>query len=99
MHIISKKALREFWQRHQQAEPPLRNWYLRTRRAQWKNLTDARQDFPHADTVGLCTIFNIGGNNYRIISKIFYDDKVVLVRSVLTHADYDKEKWKDDCGI
>jgi mRNA interferase HigB len=59
---------------------------------------EVRQTFPHADWYRECTIFNIGGNKYRLIAKIYYEDQTVLIRFVLTHAEYDQEKWKDDCN-
>ena len=70
------------------------HWYLVTKRAKWKNLADARCDFPHADLVGMFTVFNIGGNKYRLISAIKYRWQIVYIRRVLTHREYDKEKWK-----
>lgn len=97
MHIITKKRLREFWKKHPQAETPLINWYKLVKKAEWKNLAETRSDFPQADLVGVCTVFNIGGNKYRLISKIFYRSKKVLIRFVLTHREYDDEKFKDDC--
>ncbi len=97
MHIISKPRLREFWTQHSDAEIPLLNWYKQTGKADWKNLAETRELFPHADSIGECTIFNIGGNKYRLITKINYKKKIVYVRFVLTHFEYDKDKWKDDC--
>jgi mRNA interferase HigB len=97
MHIISLRKLREFWQSHADAEEPLRRWYKITKKADWNNLTETRMDFPHADLVGVCTVFNIKGNNYRLITKIFYDSKIVLTRFVITHAEYDEGDWKNDC--
>lgn len=97
MHVISFKRLREFWQQHPDAEEPLRRWYKIIVKAQWQNLAETRSDFPHADLAGVCTIFNIKGNDYRLISKIYYPSQTALVRFVLTHADYDKEGWKNDC--
>ena len=55
---------------------------------------NSAHDFPSADLVEQFTVINIGGNKYRLILEIFFDDHVVLVRHVLTHADYDKGKWK-----
>lgn len=98
MHVISRKALREFWEQHPQAEMPLPAWYDIARHATWQSITEVRRDFPHADAAGVCTVFNISGNNYRLVTKIFYVEQTILVRFVLTHAGYDKEKWKNDCG-
>ena len=97
MRIISRKALREFWEIYPDSEQPLEDWYRITRHAFWLNLAQTRGDFPHADSVGDCTVFNIGGNKYRLIAKIRYNKQRVYITHVLTHKEYDKEKWKDDC--
>ncbi|HEX8265192.1 MAG TPA: type II toxin-antitoxin system HigB family toxin [Pyrinomonadaceae bacterium] len=97
MHIISLRKLKEFWRRHPDAENPLRRWYKIAKKAKWQSLADNRNDFPHADLVGVCTIFNIKGNSYRLVTKIYYDSQLVLTRFVMTHAEYDKGEWTDDC--
>ena len=97
MHVITFRKLKEFWQRYPDAEEPLRRWYKIAIKASWANLADARKDFPHADLVGICTIFNIKGNSYRLVSKIYYPSQVLLIRFVLTHVEYDKGSWEDDC--
>ncbi|HQU92262.1 MAG TPA: type II toxin-antitoxin system HigB family toxin [Pyrinomonadaceae bacterium] len=97
MHIISPKPLKQFWAKHPNAETPLKSWLQTTRSAIWKGLVDTRRDFPHADLVGICTIFNIGGNKYRLVTKIYYPSKLVLIRFVLTHAEYDQKGYKNDC--
>ena len=61
------------------------------------SLPETRRDFPHADLTGVCTVFNIKGNDYRLISKIYYPNRTVLVRFVLTHVEYDKGNWEHDC--
>lgn len=98
LHIISRKRLREFWQKHSDAKEPLDAWYRMTKRATWRNLAETRQTFSHTDPYQECTIFNIGGNKYRLITKIYYEDQTVLIRFVLTHSEYDRENWKDDCN-
>ena len=98
MRILSKKRLAEFWATQPDAKEPLLAWYQITKKASWDNLAEARQDFRHADPVGTCTVFNIKGNNYRLITKIFYARKRVLIRFVLMHKEYDKGAWKNDCG-
>jgi mRNA interferase HigB len=97
MRIITKRTLREFWDQHSNSETSFRNWYEIAKKANWGNLAEVRNDFPHADLAGVCTIFNIAGNNYRLITKIYYDTKTVLIRFVLTHAEYDKKPYKNDC--
>lgn len=100
MRVISLKRLREFWTRHADAEAPLRAWYRTVLGAEWMCLQDVRATYPHADGVGTAggeqlTVFNIGGNKYRLIARIRYEYRLVNIRVVLTHAEYDKGKWKD----
>ena len=97
MHVISRKALRDFAERHPTARGPLDAWYRTARQATWSNLADVQATYPHADLYGACTIFNIGGNNYRLIVWINYAYQRIFIRNVLTHAGYDREGWKDDC--
>lgn len=96
MRIITRRRLREFWQKHPRSEASLRIWYTRTSEAQWQTFIDVRRIFRSADQVGNLTVFNIGGNNYRLITLIDYKAHIVFIRHVLTHADYDKEDWKND---
>lgn len=96
MRIISRKALREFWEQHPDAQSGLLLWYERVFDANFNNFNQVRKVFPSADLVSNFTIFNISGNRYRLIVYIDYEYKMVFIRSVLTHAEYDKEKWKND---
>lgn len=100
MRVISLKPLREFWQRHPDAEKPLRRWYKTAMNATWRTIHDVRRTYPHADGVrtprgDVLTVFNIGGNTYRLVARIRYDYRLINVRAVLTHAEYDKGTWKD----
>ncbi len=94
MHIISRKALKDAAARHADLEAALDTWYRIAKKAQWKNLTDVRQTYSHADIVGEYTVFNIKGNTYRLIVKIEYQAGMIFIRDVLTHAEYDKDRWK-----
>ena len=102
MRVISKKTLRLFWEAYPAAEPPLRAWYKVTLAASWQNFAELRQTFNTADHVGDCVVFDIGGNKYRLIGRVRYTkDKipgVVYVLTVMTHAEYDENKWPDECG-
>lgn len=98
MHIISKKALREFWERHADAKEPLEDWHTVAAHAKWQSIIDVRLIYPHADAAGDCTIFNIKGNNYRLVVKIKYAKRTIYVRFVLTHTEYSKGVYKDDCN-
>jgi mRNA interferase HigB len=96
MHIISRARLSEFWEKHSNAQTSLRLWYKLTSVAQWQNLVELRQTFPSADQVGNFTVFNISGNNYRLITLVDYEYQKVFIRHILTHAEYDKDDWKND---
>jgi len=96
MHIISMRRLREFWQIHPIAERPLRAWFSRVEQAKWQSLVELRRDFPSADLVRRLTGFDIGGNHFRLITRVEYPNQRVYIRSVLTHAEYDEGKWKND---
>lgn len=97
MNVISLQKLKSFWEKHKDAELPLRAWYGTCRKSRWKNLDDVHKVYPHADLVCDCTIFNVGGNKYRLIVKIRYKSQRIYVIHVMTHKEYDKKKWKNDC--
>jgi mRNA interferase HigB len=96
MHIISKKKLRDFWQQRPRAKSALEAWYHVVKRAQWVNFADVRAVFSSADLVGRFVVFNVGGNKYRLVAAVHFNRGKVFVRHVLTHAEYDNGKWKDE---
>jgi len=93
VRIISKAAITEFSKTHKGALESLLHWHGVAKRAAWQHLADVRADFPHADLVEIFTVFNIGGNKYRLISVIKYRWQIVYIRHILTHAEYDEGKW------
>ena len=97
MHVISKRRLREFWDDVPEAERPLLDWFEIARKSDWSSFADVRASFRHTDVYRDCVVFDIGGNKFRLIVKIRYRIKRLYVRSVLTHKDYDKDRWKPDC--
>ena len=92
--MISKPAILKFSERYPDAVVPLMNWYRITRKADWNSLAEARKDFGHADIVGRRTVFNIHGNDYRLIARVNYETKRVFILHILTHAEYTKGEWK-----
>ena len=94
MNTISYRKIREFVVLHSNAESSLSAWYKIAKKAKWQNIVEVRQDYPHADLVEHYVVFNIAGNNYRLIAEIHFESQLVLIRHILTHAEYDKEKWK-----
>jgi len=80
-----------FWEKHPRAKGPLNAWYAVARAAQWRDPGDVRAQFGSADFVGdNRVVFDIGGNNYRVVVRISYRFKQVLIKFVGTHAEYDR---------
>ena len=96
MRVISVRALKTFWGAHASAKTPLRAWYQVASRATWRSLDDVRRTYPSADLVERLTVFNIGGNAFRLITGVEYERQEIYIRYVLTHAEYDREDWKRD---
>ncbi len=94
MHVISRRRLLEASDRHGDLTDPLDVWYRIAKKASWTNLVEVREQLPTADLVGRFLVFNIKGNAYRLIAEVFFASQVILVRHVLTHAEYDKGGWK-----
>ena len=94
MHVISRKALVKFWTIHPDSKDPLARWHRVVERSTFGDSASLRQTFPSADVVEQYTVFNIGGNKYRLIASIHFDRGKVYVRHVLTHQEYDLGKWK-----
>jgi mRNA interferase HigB len=92
--VISRKAIREFAQKHPDALPSLSVWHRITRRASWENLAGLKADFASADQFEHRTIFNIGGGKYRLIARVNYHAKRVYVLFIMKHAEYSKDRWK-----
>lgn len=100
MRVISLERLREFWTRHGDAKAPLRAWYKVACASDWANLKDVRRTYAHVNgvrnTAGeTLIVFNIGGSKYRLVAGIRYDFRLINVREVLTHQEYDRGTWKD----
>jgi mRNA interferase HigB len=96
MRIISRKPLREFWEAHPDAEAALSRWWRVVEEADWTNFSQLHATFPAADIVGRLTIFDVGGNQYRVAARVEYGKRRVYVRRVMTHKEYDKGNWKSD---
>jgi mRNA interferase HigB len=94
MHVISRRKLKEAATRHGDLEGPLDAWFRIAKKAQWRSLADVRKTFSSADAVGKWTVFNIKGNQYRLITEINYVFSRIYIRHVLTHAEYDRGGWK-----
>ena len=102
MRVISKARLKQFWESpgREDSEGPLRSWYthVNSKTVAWQSWGDVKADFSSASLVGNCVVFNIGGNKYRLITRILYVSQYVYILKIMTHAEYDEDKWKDECG-
>ena len=91
MRIISRRTLREFWERHPDAKPPLLAWFADAERADWRTPADVKRVYRNASVVANNRlIFNIKGNDYRLVVAVNYPFGVVYVRFLGTHAEYDR---------
>ena len=102
VRIISKSLLKEFWEqpKYSDSESPLKAWYTiaSNRNTDWHNFSDVRETFSSAGIVDDCIVFNIGGNKYRLITRIRYQSHAIYTLKVMTHKEYDKKQWVIDCG-
>ncbi len=94
MRIISRRTLREFWEKEKQAEIPLDTWYRTVLKKTWQNLVELQADYPSADLVGKYIVFDIGGNKYRLVVKIEFLKQTIYIKHVLTHKQYDNISFK-----
>jgi mRNA interferase HigB len=93
MRIISRKALREFWERREyaDAEQPLKAWFQEASKADWVSPAAVKNAYGNASIVGGSrVVFNIGGNKYRLVVKVNYPYRVIYVRFIGTHRQYDQ---------
>jgi mRNA interferase HigB len=90
VRIISRKTLREFWENHPDAQSALETWYHDTKQANWKTPADIKSVYRNASSVANNrVVFNIKGNQYRLVVAIQYQHGIVYIRFVGIHAEYD----------
>lgn len=97
MRVISRKKIREAVEQHPEWSASLSAWYAVAKKAKWRHFLDIRQTWNSADQVGECVVFDVGGNHCRLISWINYKGHKIFIRWILSHVEYDKGRWKDDC--
>jgi mRNA interferase HigB len=95
MHIITRKRLNEFAEKHPDSKTSLQYCYRLAKTKDFKSLAELRKTFGSADQVGNLTVFNIGGNKVRLIAAIHYNRHTIYIRAVLTYREYDEGKWKE----
>lgn len=91
MRIIAFSTLRAFWEKHPDAEMPLRVWYAEANRADWRTPSDIKAAYRNASfTANNRVVFNIKGNDYRLVVAVHYDRGQMFVRFIGSHRQYDK---------
>ena len=94
MWVITHSTLVAFAKQHPNSQSALDTWYRRVKQGTFHNLAELRTVFPSADLVGKYIVFNIGGNNERLIAVIHWNTQKIYIRAILTHAEYNKDEWK-----
>jgi len=91
VRIIARKTLQNFWQSgHADAEQPLKAWFAEARQANWRTMADVKQRYATASVIDAeRVVFNIGGNKYRLVVKLWFAGQAAFVKFVGTHAEYD----------
>ena len=104
MTVLNTRVLHRFAKKHRDVAAALHRWLELVQSAEWSSIVDVRKVFPNADGVAVkikgggtlvVTVFNIKGNEYRLITVLDFPAATAIVRDVLTHAEYSKMAWKD----
>jgi mRNA interferase HigB len=91
VRIIARSTLNAYWQTHHDAKGPLEAWFAEARNAKWKKPDDVKQQYATASIIGdNRVVFNVSGNKYRLVVHVRYDCRIVLVKFIGTHAEYDR---------
>lgn len=93
--------LKAFWARHSEAGASLKIWVAVTKASEWQSFADVRRTFPSADQITVASgrsvvVFNVTHNRYRLIAAVHYKSQIVFTLMILTHREYDRDKWKEN---
>jgi mRNA interferase HigB len=91
MRVIAKKHLTAYWEKHPDTEQPLKAWYDEACKAKWKNPQDIKRQYASASIVeNNRVVFNIKGNNHRLIVAVAYQYEALYIKFIGTHVEYNK---------
>lgn len=91
LRVIAKSTFRLFWEKHSESEQALKAWYREAEKASWQSFNELKLEYPSASILkDNSIVFNIKGNNYRLIVKFNFDFQICWIRFIGTHAEYDK---------
>jgi mRNA interferase HigB len=96
MHLIAIRNLRSDAAKYPDTQIVVEEWYKVVKNVSWQNLEEVKQIYRETESVGNFTVFNIKGNKYRLIVDINYVNQTIYYKYFLTHAEYDKDSWKND---
>ena len=96
MRIISRKAIKEASAKNTEWSASLNAWYKITKGADWKNFADVRNSWKNSDSVERFVVFDISHNRCRLIATIKYEWKMVYIRRILSHGEYDRKEWQKE---
>jgi mRNA interferase HigB len=94
MRIVSRKAIREATAKHSESGASLNAWYKIAKNADWKTFSEVRNSWRNSDVVGRFVVFDISHKRCRMIATIKYRWRMVYIRRILSHADYDEKDWQ-----
>ncbi|MGH9434246.1 MAG: type II toxin-antitoxin system HigB family toxin [Terriglobia bacterium] len=94
MRVVSRKAIREATAKHGEWGASLNAWYKIAKNADWKSFADVRGCWKNSDLAGRFVVFNISHNRCRLIATIKYKWRMVYIRGILSHAEYDEKEWQ-----
>jgi len=97
VRIISRKKIREASAAHSEWGASLAAWYRITKSAEWAHFADVKQSWRNVDGVGTCIVFDVGHNGCRLVAYINYRSQIVFILHILSHVEYMKDRWKNDC--
>ncbi len=96
MRIISTSKLKQDAAKYPDLKSIVDSWCAVVKNTQWQHLEAIKEVYPKAEAVGNFTVFNLKGNHYRLIVGIDYEKGIVYYKYLLTHTEYDKDRWKND---
>lgn len=90
MVVITKGAIHDFARKHPKSAGPLNDWFDKAAVASWKSFQEVKRTFNTVDSIGEDRyVFDIGGNNFRLIAMIHFTIRTIYIRAILTHNEYD----------
>jgi mRNA interferase HigB len=91
MRIVTHKSIENFYKKHTNSKSALEEWYTKANKAEWNNFAEMKSTFKSVDAVGNNRfVFNVKGNDYRLVAIVLFQIKIIYIRFIGTHAEYDK---------